>query len=367
MDIARNLVDAARNLTTSTARPRARLPPAHRRARPRRHPPHRARPAARRARRPRRHAVAQARRGRARDAQAHQAPARVRAPGARRDRRARPTSARTPPCAWPARRISAPRDAQVLLETLDALTERFADELADGRDRAPARPARGGAHGRDGRPATATSNGAIAATRATLDDVARPHAHLDLRARRLRRPLPRPAADLPPRPPRDARRAQGPDRREPARVAQAREGPLARDGDRRAPPGPRRLERVARRAHKLSSLLGDHHDLHVLRAYVETHPQCFAEEVQPAGAARRDRPALAAAVREGARPRPQALQAQAQALRARDRARLAQARRRRAEAAPPAESRGVLRLASTAWTQHARPPTARSPRAPRAR
>ena len=41
---------------------------------------------------------------------------------------------------------------------------------------------------------------------------------------------------------------------------------------------PQRLERVARRAHKLSSLLGDHHDLQVLRAYVTAHPQCFTEE-----------------------------------------------------------------------------------------
>jgi hypothetical protein len=29
----------------------------------------------------------------------------------------------------------------------------------------------------------------------------------------------------------------------------------------------------------LSGQLGDHHDLHVLRTYVEAHPQCFDDEM----------------------------------------------------------------------------------------
>ncbi len=39
---------------------------------------------------------------------------------------------------------------------------------------------------------------------------------------------------------------------------------------------PKRMARLADRAHKLSGLLGDHHDLSVLRAYVEDHPPFLA-------------------------------------------------------------------------------------------
>jgi len=41
---------------------------------------------------------------------------------------------------------------------------------------------------------------------------------------------------------------------------------------------PKRLDRFAKRAHKLSDVLGDGHDLEVLRAYVEAHPQAVAHE-----------------------------------------------------------------------------------------
>ena len=41
---------------------------------------------------------------------------------------------------------------------------------------------------------------------------------------------------------------------------------------------PKRLDRVARRAHKLGDVLGDGHDLYVLRAYVEAHPLALAHE-----------------------------------------------------------------------------------------
>ena len=39
---------------------------------------------------------------------------------------------------------------------------------------------------------------------------------------------------------------------------------------------PARLDRFAKRAHKLSDVLGDGHDLELLRAYVEAHPQAVA-------------------------------------------------------------------------------------------
>ena len=41
---------------------------------------------------------------------------------------------------------------------------------------------------------------------------------------------------------------------------------------------PKALKKTARRVHKLADLLGDGHDLHVLRDYVEAHPQCFADD-----------------------------------------------------------------------------------------
>ncbi len=43
------------------------------------------------------------------------------------------------------------------------------------------------------------------------------------------------------------------------------------------PAHPKRMKRLSRRAHELADLLGDHHDLSVLRDYVEVHPQHFAD------------------------------------------------------------------------------------------
>ncbi len=41
------------------------------------------------------------------------------------------------------------------------------------------------------------------------------------------------------------------------------------------PADPKRMKRLSRRAHELADLLGEHHDLSVLRDYVEVHPQHF--------------------------------------------------------------------------------------------
>ncbi len=41
------------------------------------------------------------------------------------------------------------------------------------------------------------------------------------------------------------------------------------------PADPKRMKRLSRRAHELADLLGDHHDLSVLRDYVELHPNHF--------------------------------------------------------------------------------------------
>jgi CHAD domain-containing protein len=174
-----------------------------------------------------------------------------------------------------ARRISAPRDAQVLIETLDALTERFAEELACTtttalRDRLE----------RDRRIATTSltvDEGDLAATRAAIAealvrtptwtfegdgvDVLRPG--LRRIYRRGRRAM-RAARDEPTPDNLHAWRKRVKDLWYATEIVRAAQ--------------PKHLERVARRAHKLSGLLGDHHDLHLLRAYVTSHPQCFEDE-----------------------------------------------------------------------------------------
>lgn len=43
------------------------------------------------------------------------------------------------------------------------------------------------------------------------------------------------------------------------------------------PADPKRMKRLSRRAHELADLLGDHHDLSVLRDYVEVHPHHFED------------------------------------------------------------------------------------------
>lgn len=43
------------------------------------------------------------------------------------------------------------------------------------------------------------------------------------------------------------------------------------------PARPKRMKRLSRRAHALANLLGDHHDLSVLRDYVEVHPHHFQD------------------------------------------------------------------------------------------
>ncbi|MBA3746786.1 MAG: CHAD domain-containing protein, partial [Solirubrobacterales bacterium] len=44
------------------------------------------------------------------------------------------------------------------------------------------------------------------------------------------------------------------------------------------PADPKRMKRLSRRAHELADVLGDHHDLSVLRDYVEVHPHHFEDE-----------------------------------------------------------------------------------------
>jgi CHAD domain-containing protein len=44
------------------------------------------------------------------------------------------------------------------------------------------------------------------------------------------------------------------------------------------PASPKQLKKLGKRTHRLSDLLGDDHDLAVLRDYVETHPQCVRDD-----------------------------------------------------------------------------------------
>jgi CHAD domain-containing protein len=173
------------------------------------------------------------------------------------------------------RRLSAGRDAQVLLETIDSLSERFADEL----------PARVTAVLRarledERKHAEAAAQHDEAGTAAVVDELERgltrtpawtfDNDDFDALSPGLRRIY----------------------RRGRKRMRAARKDPSAENLHEwrkrvkdlwhatqivRAAQ-PKRLKRVSRRAHKLADLLGDGHDLSMLRDYVETHPQCFENE-----------------------------------------------------------------------------------------
>jgi CHAD domain-containing protein len=173
------------------------------------------------------------------------------------------------------RRISAPRDAQMLLATLDTLTERFADELP-----ASATSALRDRLERDRRIATTAltdTGGDIDATRAAIAGAL---------ARTPAWTFERDGFDaIRPGLKRIYRRGR-------QSMRAAREDPTPENlhewrkrtkdlwhatqivGDAR----PERLDGFAKRAHKLADLLGDGHDLELLREYVEAHPQTVSHE-----------------------------------------------------------------------------------------
>jgi CHAD domain-containing protein len=179
-----------------------------------------------------------------------------------------------------AQRLAAGRDAQVLLETLDDLGERFADELAphataalrarlqDERERAVS--------------ATRQDDEGIAAVLGALEQaLARTPAWsfecdgFEALSPGLRRIYRRGRKRM-----RAARKDPSPESlhewrkrvkdlwhaTQIVRVAQ-----------------PERLKLVSARAHDLADLLGDAHDLSMLRGYVESHPQCFEDATSKRG------------------------------------------------------------------------------------
>jgi CHAD domain-containing protein len=178
------------------------------------------------------------------------------------------------------KRLSAPRDAKVLIETLDALSERFGDELP--RDQtAPLRDQLGERHKRAVtklRRVPATFAGA----RAQLDearirsaswtydsdgfDALRPG--LERIYRRGRRSM-RAAADDPTDEHLHEWRKRAKDLWHALQIVR--------------PADPKRMKARANRAHQLSDLLGDDHDLAVLREHVaESDPPVMQESARAA-------------------------------------------------------------------------------------
>ena len=173
------------------------------------------------------------------------------------------------------RRLSASRDAQVRLQTLDALTSRFEDELAP-RITAGLRARLVDEHER-------------ATARLHEDDTDVQAALAELDDARARTPAWRLQDDgfdaVSPGLKRIYRRGR-------KRMRAARDEPTAatfhewrkRVKDLRYATQivrvaqPKRLKRIGRAANELGDLLGDDHDLAVLRDYAEAHPQCFGDD-----------------------------------------------------------------------------------------
>jgi CHAD domain-containing protein len=173
------------------------------------------------------------------------------------------------------RELAAGRDAHVLLQTLDALRERFADELPEratdhlrerlDEQRAASAPARGSDH--EGIDAVlATIELAQARTPAwAFDDGGFDAISPGLRRiyRRGRKRMRAATKDPSPENLHEWRK----------RVKDLRHATqIVREAQ------PKRLKRVSQRAHELADLLGDGHDLSMLRAYAEAHPLCFENE-----------------------------------------------------------------------------------------
>jgi CHAD domain-containing protein len=174
------------------------------------------------------------------------------------------------------RELAAGRDAQVMLETLDALCERFDEELprraTEGlRDRLQAQ--------REAlAPSRDNDDASIAAVLATLEQAdARTPAWtfddgdgFDALSPGLRRIYRRGRKRM-----RAAQKDPSPEnlhewRKRVKDLWHATQ--IVRDAH------PKRLERFSKRAHKLADVLGDGHDLDVLRGFAVAHPECFADE-----------------------------------------------------------------------------------------
>ncbi len=170
------------------------------------------------------------------------------------------------------RRLSAARDANVLVETLDGLRERFADELPPkASDALRARLKREHRRALDSLQKDEATVGAVTgeleeARMRTADWTLEPEGFEGLEPglrriyRRGRRAM-RSAAAEPTNENFHEWRKRVKDLWYVAQITRAA--------------APKRMTRLAKQAHQLSDLLGDDHDLAVLRSYIEAHPRSF--------------------------------------------------------------------------------------------
>jgi CHAD domain-containing protein len=172
-----------------------------------------------------------------------------------------------------ARCLAAGRDAQVLIDTLDALRDGFAYELPDRvtdrlRDRLRAERDRAALSGRDDERVDAVlgamqrAHARTAAWTFCGDDVAALAPGLRRVYRRGRKRMRAAVADPSPENLHEWRKRVK-DLWHACQILRA-----AR---------PKRMKRLAKRAHALADLLGDGHDLSMLRDYAEAHPELFEQ------------------------------------------------------------------------------------------
>ena len=172
-----------------------------------------------------------------------------------------------------AARLGAARDARVLIETLDGLEARFAADLPPGatselrarlhdeHERALEAVAAEGVAGETSH-ALAEAGARTAEWTFERDDFAALAPSLRRVYRRGRKRL---------------RAARAEPTAENLHDCRKRVKDLWHVAQLLRPAAPKRMKRLSRRAHDLADLLGDHHDLSVLRDYVDVHPNHFED------------------------------------------------------------------------------------------
>ncbi len=173
------------------------------------------------------------------------------------------------------RRLSGARDAQVLVETLDALTARFAAELPPAltsalRARLLEEREQATAALRDDDAALAATRADLAAARTRVASWTLAGDGFEALAPGLRRIHARGRTRL--------RAAAKDPTDENLHEARKRVKDLWYATQLVRAAKPKTLERLSARAHDLANVLGDDHDLAVLRARVLAHPQCFEDD-----------------------------------------------------------------------------------------
>ena len=171
-------------------------------------------------------------------------------------------------------RLSSARDARVLLDTLAALEERFEDELPPGataalRSHLEDDHARAEAALAEEGDVAAMTLEALEEARARTAQWTFEHDGFDALRPGLRRIYRRGRRRL--------RAACADPSVENLHDYRKRVKDLWHAAQLLRPAHPKRMKRLARRAHEVADLLGDDHDLSVLRDYVEVHPQ-FVED-----------------------------------------------------------------------------------------